>query len=80
MAQDGKELVFVEVRTRHSGGFGTPEESLSAAKVRRLVTTCSTGGWKTPSGALTSFAFIWTGTARDPTSTTSATPSNYRSG
>jgi Holliday junction resolvase-like predicted endonuclease len=28
------------VRTRHGGGFGAPEESLSAAKVRRLVTTC----------------------------------------
>jgi putative endonuclease len=40
VAQDGDELVFVEVRTRHGGGFGAPEESLSAAKVRRLVTTC----------------------------------------
>ena len=40
VARDGEELVFVEVRTRHSGGFGAPEESLSAAKVRRLVITC----------------------------------------
>ncbi|MDP6549250.1 MAG: YraN family protein [Dehalococcoidia bacterium] len=40
VAREGKELVFVEVRTRHSGGFGAPEESLSAAKMRRLVTTC----------------------------------------
>ncbi len=40
VAQDGEELVFVEVCTRHGGGFGAPEESLSAAKVRRLVTTC----------------------------------------
>jgi putative endonuclease len=40
VAQDGEELVFVEVRTRHKGGFGAPEESLSPAKMRRLVTTC----------------------------------------
>ena len=40
VARDGEELVFVEVRTRRGGGFGAPEESLSAAKMRRLVTTC----------------------------------------
>ena len=40
VALDGKELVFVEVRTRSSRNFGTPEESLSKAKVKRLVNTC----------------------------------------
>ena len=40
VARDGEELVFVEVRTRRSESFGTAEESLSAAKVRRLVATC----------------------------------------
>ena len=39
MAQEGDELVFVEVRTRSSSGFRTPEESASKAKVRRLVAT-----------------------------------------
>ncbi len=40
MAGDGKDLVFVEVRTRRREEFGAPEESLSAAKVRRLLATC----------------------------------------
>ena len=40
VAQEGEELVFVEVRTRRSETFGSPEESLSRAKVRRLVATC----------------------------------------
>ncbi len=40
VARDGEELVFVEVRTRRPGGYGAPEESLSPAKVRRLVNTC----------------------------------------
>ena len=39
-AMDGKELVFVEVRTRRPGNFGTPEESVSAHKLRRLMATC----------------------------------------
>ena len=30
-------LVFVEVRTRSGPGFGTPEESVTAAKQRRLA-------------------------------------------
>ena len=37
VAQEGAKLVLVEVRTR--SGFGTPEESVSQAKVRRLVAT-----------------------------------------
>jgi putative endonuclease len=37
VAQDGNELVFVEVRTRRTTRYGTPEESLTAAKARHLV-------------------------------------------
>ena len=40
VAMDGEELVFVEVRTRRTGSFGTPEESLSKPKLRRLLATC----------------------------------------
>ena len=40
VARHGEELVFVEVRTRRGGNFGAPEESLSKAKIRRLVNTC----------------------------------------
>ncbi len=40
VALDGEELVFVEVRTRRAGNFGTPEESLSKPKLRRLLATC----------------------------------------
>ena len=32
-------LVFVEVRTKRGGAFGTPEESVTAAKQRRLAAT-----------------------------------------
>ena len=39
VAQDGEELVFVEVRTRRGVEFGTPEESVTAAKARKLVAT-----------------------------------------
>lgn len=31
------QTVFVEVKTRRSGAFGVPEESLSAEKARRLI-------------------------------------------
>ena len=37
IAQDKDYLVFVEVRTRKSSDFGTPEESLTAAKKERLI-------------------------------------------
>jgi putative endonuclease len=37
VAQDGNCLAFVEVRTRRGGGFGSPEESITAAKAQRLV-------------------------------------------
>lgn len=38
MERDG-EVVFVEVRTKRGGAFGTPEESVTAAKQRRLAAT-----------------------------------------
>lgn len=37
VAQDGDCLVFVEVRTRSGPAFGPPEESVTAAKRRRLA-------------------------------------------
>lgn len=37
MAQESAELVFVEVRTHSSSQSGTPEESVSQAKVHRLL-------------------------------------------
>ena len=42
IAQRNSELVFVEVRTRSSPALGTPEESLTAAKARRLIATAET--------------------------------------
>lgn len=37
IAQDKEYLVFVEVRTRRGREFGTPEESLTAAKRNKLI-------------------------------------------
>jgi len=39
VAREGEEVVFVEVRTRRSQAFGTPQESLTRSKMRRLVAT-----------------------------------------
>ncbi len=39
VAQDGDEAVFVEVRTRRSTLYGTPEESITEAKTQRLLAT-----------------------------------------
>ncbi len=39
MAHHGEEIVFIEVRTRRGAAFGTPEESVTAAKSHRLVAT-----------------------------------------
>lgn len=39
VAQDGDDVVFVEVRTRRGSEFGTPEESVTAAKAQRLIAT-----------------------------------------
>ncbi len=36
VAQDGDELVFVEVKTRRSMAFGYPEESITDSKLERL--------------------------------------------
>lgn len=37
VARKGKCLVFVEVRTRSSPSFGTPEESITSTKKERLI-------------------------------------------
>jgi putative endonuclease len=37
VARDGDCLVFIEVRTRRGGGFGSPEESITPAKAQRLI-------------------------------------------
>ena len=37
VARDGVEVVFVEVRTKRSAAFGTPEESMTRRKQARLV-------------------------------------------
>ena len=36
VARDGDALVFVEVKARASGAFGSPEEAVTAGKQRRL--------------------------------------------
>lgn len=42
VAEDGDCLVFVEVRTRRSQEYGTPEESITAAKQAKLVEVAQT--------------------------------------
>jgi putative endonuclease len=37
VARDGQTIVFVEVRFRESGAFGSPEESVGPAKRSRIV-------------------------------------------
>lgn len=37
VARDGESLVFVEVRTRSSRQFGTPEESITPTKQAKLI-------------------------------------------
>jgi putative endonuclease len=36
VARDGQTLVFVEVKTRAGHGFGLPQESVDARKIRKL--------------------------------------------
>jgi putative endonuclease len=36
IARQGKTLVFIEVRTKSSRKFGSPEESITTAKMRKL--------------------------------------------
>ncbi len=42
VAQQGPELVFVEVRARSGDDMGTPEESLTRAKVDHLIAAAET--------------------------------------
>lgn len=42
VAEDGDCLVFVEVRTRRGREYGTPEESITAAKQSKLVEVAQT--------------------------------------
>ena len=42
VARSGDELVFVEVRTRSGNAFGSPEESVTEGKARRLAETAQT--------------------------------------
>ena len=42
VARDSDSVVFVEVRSRSGRDFGTPEESITAGKARRLVATAQT--------------------------------------
>jgi putative endonuclease len=37
IARDGQELVFVEVKVRRSGAFGSPEDALASPKAKRLI-------------------------------------------
>jgi len=39
VAQDGETVVFVEVRSRSSDAYGTPQETVTAAKRRRIIRT-----------------------------------------
>ena len=39
VALHGEDIVFIEVRTRRGAAFGTPEESITDAKSRRLAAT-----------------------------------------
>lgn len=39
VCRSGNQFVFVEVKTRRTGSYGLPEESLSPAKAARLITT-----------------------------------------
>ena len=41
IAQDGEDLVFVEVKTRTTEEFGSPAESVTPAKRRKLVQAAS---------------------------------------
>ncbi|NMA55003.1 MAG: YraN family protein [Firmicutes bacterium] len=41
IAREGKALVFIEVKTRRSLRFGTPEEAVTPAKQKKLRTVAS---------------------------------------
>ncbi len=42
VAREGDTILFVEVKTRRSSSFGTPEEAITPAKAERLITTAET--------------------------------------
>ncbi len=42
IAEDGPELVFVEVKTRRGGVMGSPEEAITPAKRRHLIAAAQT--------------------------------------
>jgi putative endonuclease len=42
VALDGKRLAFVEVRTRRGQAYGTPEESVTASKLARMIAVAET--------------------------------------
>lgn len=53
IAQEGEEIVFVEVKTRASSGCGDPLEAVTEAKRRRIVRAAaaylqSRGSWDRP--------------------------------
>ena len=37
VARQGPEIVFLEVKTRRTAGFGEPQDAVTAAKARRLI-------------------------------------------
>lgn len=39
IAQDGEEVVFVEVKARRSAAFGHPEESVTKSKIKKIAAT-----------------------------------------
>ncbi len=41
IARHGEILVFIEVRTKHSSEFGTPEESIIPSKMEKLRTVAA---------------------------------------
>jgi putative endonuclease len=51
VARKGDVLVFVEVRSREVPGFGTPEESVTPAKRRRIVAAARQYLTKVPSSS-----------------------------
>jgi putative endonuclease len=48
VALDGRELVFVEVKTRRGGEFGPPEEAVTPAKLRRIAACAE--AWRVAKG------------------------------
>lgn len=39
IAEDGAIIVFIEVKTRHVGGFGTPGEAVTLKKQQKIIRT-----------------------------------------